>query len=407
VVPDDENSALVVSRAVALLPPRWSVDLADEHYANRPPQMRLPAEDAAWLADEVCQRQDALLEARRLADLPKGRHPITFTRDFISTLMEPQQRSRAVLLLLYLDVMLEAENGDMKVALHSCRALLNGARSLGDEPTLISQLIRMAGVAIACQAVQRVVAQGEPDPAELAELQKLLENEEQFPRLVVGARGERGGIHQLLDALESGDVPFAALTGSRTARDGLTAFVARDNVRAQHPDFLALISEMVRIAALPPQERDAPLRVWESKVWSRPRGSFATLFLPAMAKMHDADRRTDGNLRCTMTALAAERYRHRHGRFPDSLDQLVPHFLPAVLLDPKDGQPLGYQHLPDRIVIYSLCRGPSKSGTPAIYDPDEPSPPGEGVAFHVFEVQHRRQPPPELVPMPAIAIEAP
>jgi hypothetical protein len=143
VIPDDENSALVVSRVFAMLPPRWPPTELSERLADQQPQARLDDEDAAWLSDELCQRQDALLAARKLADLPKGRHPITYKRDFISTLLPTQQNSRSLMTLLQFDVMLQAQDGDLKGALRSCPALLNTARSLGDEPLLISQLIRI------------------------------------------------------------------------------------------------------------------------------------------------------------------------------------------------------------------------------------------------------------------------
>jgi hypothetical protein len=402
-IPDAENSALVVSAVHQLVPRDWTPRELAVRFEDVSPEVRLDDDTNDWLRDELCQTQDALLEARKLSDLPNGRHSITFPRNPLDTLLPHVDYTCQVFALLQLDMLAQGEQGDLKVALRSCRALLNAARSLGDEPLMVTQLVRMAGVLIACKAVERVLAQGEPDPDDLFELQKVFEAEERFPRLVVSTRGERAINHELLDAIECGHVSLAEVAGSRPSWwERLTGFAVRDYVRTQHPEFLALMTELVRIAGLPPEERDAPLQVCESKVRSHPRGSLATLFLPAMPKFHDWARRTDAHLRCAMAALAAERYRRHHGRFPETLEQLVPDFLPAVPLDPKDGQPMGYQRLDDRVVIYSLCQGGSKSGMLATYDPDEPSPPGEGVAFHLFDVKHRRQPFAELLPPPAI-----
>jgi hypothetical protein len=105
-------------------------------------------------------------------------------------------------------------------------------------------------------------------------------------------------------------------------------------------------------------------------------------------------------LRCLIAALATERYRRRHGSWPDTLERLVPDFLSAVPLDPHDGKPLRYHRRADRVVIYSLCHAGSKSAIETAYDPREPSPPGIGVTFHLFDVKHRRQPAPELLPPP-------
>lgn len=45
----------------------------------------------------------------------------------------------------------------------------------------------------------------------------------------------------------------------------------------------------------------------------------------------------------TVTAIALERARRSDGRYPASLDELVPKYLPAVLADPMDGKPLRYR----------------------------------------------------------------
>jgi hypothetical protein len=397
VVPDEENSALAIGRAHALLPLRWPPQDLGERFSLPPPQARLDDEDAAWIADELCQRQDALLEARKLADLPKGRHAITWKPDFVGTLLPTQQNARTLMFLLELDAMYQAQLGDMKGAVRSCRALLNSAQSLGDEPLLISQLIRMAGVAIVCATIERILAQGEPEADDLRELQKALEEEERFPRLLVAVRGERGGMHECLDSLESGGTSLsgvAAMAGAKpSAWDRLTDYASRDRIRAEHPAFLALLTEVVRIAELPDHERDEPLAALDAKVRAEPPGSIVRLLMPASDKVDDAARRADGKLRCLIAALAAERYRRQHGQLPERLEQLVPEFLPAAPLDPRDGQPLRFGARDDRVVIYSLYPVPSRDGLYAVYDPEDAPPPGVGVAVHVFKPEHRRQPP--------------
>jgi hypothetical protein len=404
VIPDAENSAQVVGAAYPLTPRDWPPRELSERCREIPPQVRLDDDTNEWLHDELCQTQDALLEARKLWAFPNGRYPITYKRNIFQTLLPHLDYSHSLFGLLQLDVVAKTEDRDLKGALRSCRALLNAGRSVGDEPLIVTQLVRIAAVALACKAVERILAQGEPDPDDLYELQKLFEEEERFPRLVVAMRGERAVSHEMLDAFECGELSLADVadtrgaSSSRSWSDALRGFAERDYVRAAHPRALAALTEMGRIAALPPPERGGPIRSLDANLLSQ-RNIVLKLFLPAFGKINEAAVRTDGSLRCLIAALAAERYRQRHGRFPDTLEQLVPDFLLAVPLDPKDGRPLGYQHLPDRVVIYSLCLGGNNRTT---YNPDEPSPPGEGVAFHLFDVKHRRQAFAELLPPPAM-----
>jgi hypothetical protein len=52
--------------------------------------------------------------------------------------------------------------------------------------------------------------------------------------------------------------------------------------------------------------------------------------------------------------LAAARYRGKHGRYPEHLEQLVPEFLPALPVDPRDGQALQIKHFTGLTVLYTL-----------------------------------------------------
>ncbi len=49
-----------------------------------------------------------------------------------------------------------------------------------------------------------------------------------------------------------------------------------------------------------------------------------------------------------------ERFEISNGRFPKNLDELVPNYLPALPVDPFDGQPLRYKPLEKGCVIYSI-----------------------------------------------------
>ena len=79
------------------------------------------------------------------------------------------------------------------------------------------------------------------------------------------------------------------------------------------------------------------------------------LFLSALTRTANSDANIRSTLRVTITAIAIERWRIAHnGAIPDSLDALVPSFLPAVLSDPYTGQPLKFKKLPKGYVVYSV-----------------------------------------------------
>jgi hypothetical protein len=74
--------------------------------------------------------------------------------------------------------------------------------------------------------------------------------------------------------------------------------------------------------------------------------------------------------------LAAARYRDKHGKYPERLEQLVPAFLPAMPVDPRDGQLLRVKHFPDVTVLYTTADSPgletARSWDPETYSAKEP-----------------------------------
>src|SRR5438094_710356 len=87
----------------------------------------------------------AVAETDRLE--PDGRFPIQYSRDFVSTTISSQD-ARAGASLLQHEAILLAQEGKIDAAVGATRGIVASGRAVGDEPLLVSQLIRLA-----CQAV--------------------------------------------------------------------------------------------------------------------------------------------------------------------------------------------------------------------------------------------------------------
>jgi hypothetical protein len=59
-------------------------------------------------------------------------------------------------------------------------------------------------------------------------------------------------------------------------------------------------------------------------------------------------------LRLLQTDLAVRLFRQDEGRWPDSLDELVPGYLPGIPIDSYSGEPLRYQTQGDNFLLYSV-----------------------------------------------------
>lgn len=394
-IPEEENSARIVVATAALLPAGWPGDFP-EPLQDLAPNERLRRENYHALRAETDEWATLLDPARRLAGMPRGRHRLTLARPLvIGTMLDDQQQTRAVAALLRYAALRRADEGDIDGALADCRAIFNAGRSLGDEPFIISQLIRVACVAIACQTAERVLAQGEPSPAELAALQKLLEEEDAFPGLWLSLRGERGMSHDMIIALEDGTVPLSALAGgpgTPSATERLLGGLLRPSFKAEHPGMLDMMTRRVEAAKLPPHEQAAEQAAFNAEVAALPRTAVLTrLLLPAVDKIAQSFRRKHGQLRSLSACVAAERFRRANSRWPETLDQLVPSYLAAVPLDPYDGQPLRYKRLADGVIAYAV--GPDLIDDGGKFDRANPTAPGTDLGYRLWDMAQRRQEP--------------
>ncbi len=284
-----------------------------------------------------------------------------------------------------------AEVGEAHKAVVSCRAGINAARSIGDEPLAISQLIRVSGVITGCKTAARVLAQTQPDPNDLCDLQKLLEEDNAYPYWKNISRGERAFGNAVLEALESGKISPSEFGGGQDASaDGLFAFAVRDNVRTVHLQFFRFTDQLQAAAEMPPYLRGPTVQQIDLELQKAGRNA-ATESLAAYPKLKDACSRCHAFLRCQTVALAAERYRQAHGTWPQSPDLLTPDLIAAVPTDPFTGGPLLYHRLVDGVVIYSVgLDGKDDGGNLDVVNVSEP---GTDVGIRLWDPAKRRQPP--------------
>lgn len=383
-IPDGENGALVALAASGKrvkesrnLEPGESVEEWDARQLElqdrqqlladtRPLNRKLRADVKAAYEREMRSQGAALAEADRLVDYPRGRLPSTYNQANPLGTISKVQDLREVAQLLQGDALLRLERGDTAGALRDAHAAFNLARAVGDVPQGIDQLVRTALVAVALGIVERVLAQGEVSPAGLEKWQKLVREEDAFPVTQVVMRGERGFLHDTFVSVESGAVSPKGMTGPGgvvAKVDELLPVLTRDRLRYEHPGMLQYTSRLVSISEQPVEQQRAALAALAASPGVPGRGSLTGLFTSAADLLMNSFRRKHSHLRCFDAALAVERYRLDHeGRWPDSLEQLVPDYLPAVPVEPQDGQPLRYKRLEDGAVVYGCDRNGNNGG---------------------------------------------
>jgi hypothetical protein len=124
-----------------------------------------------------------------------------------------------------------------------------------------------------------------------------------------------------------------------------------------------VMDDYLKAMQLPPhQRRDATDAIDEDiKNISRIH-IYTRLFLPALSRVTTLGVRNIAQLHTARAGLAIERYRLATGKLPDSLSDLVPTYLDAVVKDPFDGKDLRYKKLESGFVVYSIGEDGSDDG---------------------------------------------
>jgi hypothetical protein len=403
-VPDKENSALILVAAHALLPKKWDGRITDE-LEKYPPHVEFPQKLADQLGAELKAASAALQKAHLVKDMPLGHHRLQVSDDFLGTLVADQQGIRLIARFLEMNACDAIHNKDMHRAWESNRAILNTGRSIGDEPLIISGLVREAIDQMSVRSLERILAHGELSGAQLVEGQKALEDEASFPLFLTGIRGERAGMDLLMENIERGGISLTNYleNGARTRAsppgwtDWFFDFFSGAMVLHSHAMLIRWETEMVEAAKL--QGHARYLALTETEVAMRAefdpndrRQILARLLLPGVSKIAEAEQRTHTHLACGIAALAAERFRLKQGRWPTSLDELVAGgLLNGVPIDLFDGNPLGFRPTADGLVIYSRGKDSLYAGT-ALDDPQAFNPNAVRVEFRLWDDVKRRKP---------------
>ena len=353
-ITDERNSAPIIRRAkVGSL---WKL-MPDSQELELLPCQSLPADVCLKFREAFEQCNDQLKEARTLVVFPEGQFSYEIAPDVISTLIPHVQEVREVAILLKHDAWWQTQQADFAQAAASCRGAVHASRSLRDELFIISHLVRHAMLREVADTVERLCAEGQPDAKSLDDLQRLIAEEAAFDGWELALKGERASMHQLFGLIGEGKVDMRlvrGLMGTRPAswREVISERFPAPSAAQSHAWLLRHFTDLLAAHKLSPPERTAKLKEIGKQAENAPDLARILMASP-WKKLADHQPRLESKLRCTATGLAAERFRRQNQRWPDSLQALVPEFLPTVPRDPYDGEPLRLRSTKDGIAVFS------------------------------------------------------
>ncbi len=363
----------------------------EEEIHHLTPEMQISPESVSPLQSALRQMASVLPNARTMSQLPRGRYPLEHAQHPRDT-SAVSNDANIVAKLLWADAILAAQEKRFDQAFTSGLAILNIARSIGDEPIMESQSVRLFIDNQAIRIFERTLAQG-PVQADLLEsIQRQLEDEASQPLLLTAFRAERAATHRHMLAVRSGrwkyGLRFYHGRFANKLPNSWNRYIDMVIVSRAQPDYFRLMTALVEVAKLPvdkqlPQirqlEERARLLPLEFESWFHSTAGAVNLFV-----------RNKAYVRCAVAALAVERYRLIHGHWPQSLESTVPDFLPHTPTDPFDGKPLRFRRSEDGVMIYSVGTDGSDDG--GKLNREDFLPQGTDVGFQLWDVPRRAQP---------------
>ncbi|MHC4192607.1 MAG: hypothetical protein ACYS8I_00705 [Planctomycetota bacterium] len=361
-IPDlEENAADVITNAFAYYT-EWDYEkrkflpiVGDE---KLPPRTEpLADETKSLIAVYLSDNQAALELLHKGARIEHCRYPVDLSRGF-DFLLHPLANIKKGVIFLHLEAVLNVENREPELAVHSIESIFGISRSLTKEPLLISQLVNIACKALAVEALERAVNRTEFTDVQLARLSDMLadaRNLSTLSRAFVGeqcfaiAAFERPSV--LIDYLGLPGRP----PGSPARRVVVAFYTLTGLLEKNAVVYLDLMSDCIEAYELPPHQRQKAFRSIEAKVNSLSQiHAFVRQSMSAIPRCVTRELNHIAKLRSAQTALAVQRYRLAEGRLPGALADLVPDYLDTVPLDPFDGNDLRYKKLNVGFVVYSI-----------------------------------------------------
>ncbi len=295
---------------------------------------------------------------------------------------------------LYADALGALHAGERDRALKDIHAVVQLTEFGKEDPTLVAQMIRVAisglGLSLTWETLQN------PDciEPELAAVQHDWERIDLLQALANGFLGERafgdalfaqvkaqgaGRTFRLLNPPRSSPATLVALQNSAiTFAWNLNSAEDEQLLFRFYQGQLEAIRVLQEQKPWPEVERrqkalgaELDRTIGQAEGLRKFQYLFSAMAIPNLTKATQTAVRNETQRRLTIVAIALKRFELRRHRMPANLQELIPEFLPAVLIDPMSGQPLRYRRNADgSFVLYSTGPDGEDDGG----DPNPPRP---------------------------------
>jgi len=368
-IPEDaENAAYIILDAFEYYQEPQDIKLLPVvGQAELPPRTGALAEEIkAAVAGYIADNKKALELLHAGTAIENCRYPVDLSAGAEATFHDLSRLKKGAR-LLSLEALSHADS-DPNLAVRSIVSAFGLARSLESEPTLISQLVRIACQGLAVSSLGQLMNRTNFEDEQLVNLSEAVLEARAPSAMSRAFVGERCMYLTTLSVSpmeiarlisdEPDSVLEANLTNLAFTLHRLAGLTDRSTII-----YLDLMEEYIEAAQLPFNERREAFEVIDARCREVWRKDFVLPHLMgAIKRSNEISLRCIAHLRAAQTVIAVQRYRLATGELPDALADLLPTYLEAVPKDPFDGNELRYKKLEPGFVVYSVGEDLSDDG---------------------------------------------
>jgi hypothetical protein len=362
-VPDSDNAAAALRQAFGLVrtyPDSRSNEVARFKFPSR--GQALTPQQSELLAGHVALNRAVFPEAEGALMLPKCRYPMDLAQG-VQTPPPHLRQLRIIVTLAEEKALLASDASNPAEAASAVLLILGLARTLEDEPILISQLVRIGFVQTATITLERALNRNSFNEAQLKGLVTAFASAEKtnlISRALVGERALhvpyfRMSYTEIKRYSSTGDdggdgAPSLPFSDRQPGIYRVSGFFERD-LRL----WLETFEGGIQLAALSPPQSLIATNHFEGATTNAANQYclLSAMLMPSFTRAVVREAECLGHIRVARTALAVEQFRVTHGVLPQKLEDLAPQYFKGIPADPFDGGPLRYR-LQKGYVVYSV-----------------------------------------------------
>ena len=338
-------------------------------------QRQSPAADVLLALSKY---DSAIEELRQASRLPDSRFPLEYTAKSPGEMVFPHYESlKATASVLRMRAIAELNNGQPPSALEDIRLILYLADSIRHEPVRQSLWSRLKIVDAALQPIWEGLARRQWPDDQLVAMEHALAGFDAIRDYSLVLRSELAWQLKIIDYLRvermansfdcmCGKPMFWPTLAYRLSPSGWFFMNQVAMARCYQAAF-PTSAELSQRVMSPDISRRFEETAAQVRSRSRiPGNLFVGFYLPSLERAASPCARTQTSVDLARVACALERFRQANGGFPESLNALVPTYLPEIPHDIVNGQPLRYRRTEDgNFLLYSVgWNGKDDGGKP-------------------------------------------